>query len=393
MPGLPKHIPIMDPQSIPRAKWDLYPWNRWTFNNVREVVATTEVWRGDGAVWELPRHTTNFDSLEFSNFADESCTVSEWLTNDFNDGMIILSNGMVVYERYRNSMSNRSLHLSQSVAKSVTASVAGILVDCGLLDPERLITDYIPELHSGAYAGATLRHALDMASGVNYVEDYEAADSHIAAMDIAAGWKLPREGFDSPNNMWEHILSLHETTRVHGHGFNYRSIETEVVAQCMERVTNKRLADLISEELWQKLGCEESASFTIDRGGYCSASGGFNATLRDYARFGQMLCDDGNGNGKQIVPSNWVTDTMRPDALSLDDFRQGLFPNGGYRNQFWLRDRDQKIMMARGIYGQLIYVDQARDLVAVVMASWPESLSINRSTNTLRVIDAITDQL
>ena len=79
MPGLPKHIPIIDPQSIPRAKWDLYPWNRWTFNNVREVIATTEVWRGDGAVWELPRHTTNFDSLEFSNFADESCTVSEWL--------------------------------------------------------------------------------------------------------------------------------------------------------------------------------------------------------------------------------------------------------------------------------------------------------------------------
>ena len=393
MPGLSNHIPVVDSHSVPREEWDRYPWNRWTFNNVREFVATTEVWRGDSAIWELPRHSRNFDGLEFQQHSGQTWSIADWLINDYNDGVIILHSGSVVYERYRNSTTHRSLHLSQSMVKSITASVAGILVDRGLLDPARLITDYLPELQTTAYAGATLRQALDMSTGVRYIEDYEAVDSHIAAMDIAAGWKLPRQGFESPANMWQHILSLHQADRSHGEGFNYRSIETEVVAHCMERVTNKRLSDLVSEELWQKLGCEESANFTIDRGGYCSASGGFNATLRDYARFGLMLCNDGVGNGKQIVPSNWISDTMRADALCLDEYRQGLFPNGGYRNQFWLRDREQKIIMARGIYGQLIYVDQSQDLVAVVLASWPESLNINRSSNTLRAIDAISGQL
>ncbi|MFT7530403.1 MAG: CubicO group peptidase (beta-lactamase class C family), partial [Gammaproteobacteria bacterium] len=251
MPDLSKQFADAGSATIPHEEWDRFPWNRWTFQNVRQMVATTEVWRGNGVVWELPEHPINFDEIQFQSSSTESLTVSQWLTQGYNDGIIVLHNGTIVYERYRNAMSNRSLHLSQSMAKSVTACVAGILIERGLLDPDKKITDYLPELAATAYNGATLRQVLDMSSGVHYVEDYEAPDSHIAAMDIAAGWKWPRQGFEAPESMWEHILSLKESTRTHGECFNYRSIETEVVAHCMERVTNKGLAELISEELWQ----------------------------------------------------------------------------------------------------------------------------------------------
>jgi CubicO group peptidase (beta-lactamase class C family) len=193
--------------------------------------------------------------------------------------------------------------------------------------------------------------------------------------------------------MWHHILSLDETARSHGDCFNYRSVETDVIAHCIERVTNKRLSDLVSEEVWQPLGCEESANFTVDRSGYSFASGGFNATLRDYGRLGQMLCNGGEANGRTIVPTAWIKDTLREDALPVDEPRERLLPEGGYRNQFWLRHRGKQILMARGIYGQLIYVDQSQNLVAVVLASWPESINVERSMSTLNVIDAVAAKL
>ena len=392
MSSLPQHPGT---QPIDREEWDRFPLNRWAFQHVREVVATTEVWRGSGPTWALSNHPHHFDNLEFATNKGIR-SLCQWLDDDYCDGFIVLKNERIIYQRYRNHMTERSLHLSQSVAKSVTSCVAGILIHQGLLDPDQPITHYLPELASTAYKGATLRHALDMASGVHYVEDYESPVSHIAAMDIASGWKLAKPGQDrvaAPDCMWDHILSLSENARDHGQCFNYRSIETDVIAHCLERVSHKRLAQLVSELIWQPLGCEESACFTVDRNGYASASGGFNASLRDYARFGQMLCNDGIGNNRVIVPSTWISDTLNEHALPLDDNRLGLFPNGGYRNQFWLRDRSRKILMARGIYGQLIYVDQAENFTAVILASWPESTNSDRSRNALNAIDRISASL
>jgi len=290
-------------------------------------------------------------------------------------------------------MTQRTLHLSQSMAKSVTSAVAGILVGRGQLDPEEKITSYLPELKETAWNGATLRHALDMTSGVRYIEDYEALDSDIAVTDVASGWRTPQQGIPTFACIWDQIISLNQTTRPHGVRFEYRSIETDVIAHCMERITGTRLAELISHELWQPLGAEESACFTVDGIGYPLADGGFNATLRDYARFGQMLCNRGVGNGRQIVPSEWISDTFAADpSLFGEPFNSG-FENGAYRNQFWIRDIHRQVIMARGVFGQLIYVDMDNDLVVTRLASWPEFLSLERKLDDLAAIDAITDQL
>ena len=109
--------------------------------------------------------------------------------------------------------------------------------------------------------------------------------------------------------MFEFILSLREREREHGARFSYRSIETDVLAFVLERATGKRLPQLLSEELWQKLGMEESASMTVDPAGFALADGGLNACLRDYARFGQMILEDGAG----IVPARWIEATRAGD--------------------------------------------------------------------------------
>ncbi len=385
--------PVAADDRVTLEDWDRAPWNRWSFQHIREILPTAEVWRGNGDPWSLPQQPREFEQLRFDDADGAQCSLADFFDTQYTDGLIVLHRGAIVHESYHNDMTPRSLHLSQSVAKSVTACVAGILVGRGLLDPEALVTDYLPELETTAYRGARLRDVLDMSSGVRYVEDYEALDSHIAATDIASGWKPPRPGFDAPACVWDQILTLTEADSEHGARFNYRSIETDVIAHCMERVTETRLPELISRELWQPLGCEESASFTVDRAGYALACGGFNASLRDYARVAQMLTDRGHGNGRQIVPTAWIEDTLASENNMQDEERKRAFPNGGYRNQFWLRDVDTRVMMARGVFGQLIYADPDRELSVVILSSWPEFTSIDRTLTALNLIDAIASEL
>ena len=149
----------------------------------------------------------------------------------------------------------------------------------------------------------------------------------------------------------------------------------------------------MSRELWQPLGCEENACFTVDSVGYALADGGLNACLRDYARFGQMLLQQGKANGRQIVPRAFVEDIP---AGNHDLFKEPYTlatPNGAYHNQFWIEDVDTGAFMARGVFGQLIYVDTAHQMVVVKLSSWPEFVSLPRLKTKLRAIHAIADYL
>ncbi len=184
-----------------------------------------------------------------------------------------------------------------------------------------------------------------------------------------------------------------EHVREHGAEFQYRSIETDVLAHCLERVSETRLAELVSRELWQPLGCEESANFTVDRAGYALACGGLNATLRDYGRFGQMLLQRGKVGDTQLVPADWVDDIQNADHSLFGEPYTRAAPNGAYRNQFWIEDVDRPGFMARGVFGQIIYVDPGDDMVFVKLSSWPEFTSVPRLVTTLNAIHAIGNAL
>jgi CubicO group peptidase (beta-lactamase class C family) len=380
---------------VPRQDWDRAPWNRWSFQNIRQILPTTEVWRGNGKVREIPRQILNkaqdISYLPVVTSDARPSTIQTWIDSSYTDGIVVLHHGAIVFEQYHNGMSERTLHLSQSMAKSIVASVAGILMGRGLLSPTEQVTTYLPELEATGWKGSTLQQVMDMTTGVRYIEDYEALDSDIAVTDFASGWKLPPPGSATPTCLWDQILTLTETTRAHGELFNYRSIETDVLAHCMERVTQTRLADLVSNELWQPLGCEESASFTVDSAGYALANGGFNATLRDYARFGQMLLEQGSVDDKQIVPMRWIHDIHNANPQLFGEPYTFSTPNGAYKNQFWIEDVAQKAFMARGVFGQLIYIDPAHDMVVVKLSSCPEFVSAPRLQDDLNSIHAIAN--
>ncbi|MCF6098685.1 serine hydrolase domain-containing protein [Mesorhizobium muleiense] len=379
----PKMVP-------PKLDWDRGPWNRWAFQHIREILPTVEVWRGNGHRRRLERADVDLDALPVGGSTGQPSTLAGLLDETYTDGFLVLKDGKIAYERYCNGMTERTLHLSQSMAKSVTGSVFGILAGRGLIDPAMPVTTYLPELEATGWAGASVQHVLDMTSGVRFSEEYTDRYSDIGQVDVASGWKpVPPDSdpaFEWPSYMFELILRLKKTSRPHGAAFEYRSIETDVLAFIMERVTGKRLAQLVSEELWQKLGADESACFTVDSAGYAIADGGFNATLRDYGRFGQLILDNGGG----VVPADWIEATRT--GRHGPDFNPSL-PQGSYRNQFWIEDPRSRALMCRGVFGQLIHIDWNRRMVVVKLSSYPDFTSIAFSVATMKAVHAIAAAL
>ena len=392
-----KPLPIMQgsPPALvpPRMEWDRPPWNRWAFQHIREILPTAEVWRGRGPVRELLRADRDLDGLAVTKVEGEATTLARLLDDTYTDGFLVHKNGAVVYERYFNGMEERTLHLSQSVGKSLVGAVAGILAGRGVLDLNAPVTHYLPELNGTAYRGASLQQVLDMTTGAGFTEDYTNPYSDAGKSDVASGWKPIPPGADPsfqwPRHMFELILSLGDTIRPHGEWFSYRSIETDVLTFCMERATGKRIAQLVSEELWQKMGAGESASFTVDPAGYGLGDGGFNATLRDYGRFGQLYLEHGGG----IVPPGWIEATRTGNHAIFGEPYSFSLPEGAYKNQFWIEDPYARSIMARGVFGQLIYINWQHNMVVTKLSSWPDFLSVPFNVATLGAIHAIAAAL
>jgi CubicO group peptidase (beta-lactamase class C family) len=371
--------------------WDQPPFNRWTFQRVRQVIPTREVSRGTEPACLLEGEPRDLDHVSFETVQGRTATLAQLLEETFTDGFLVLHRGKVVTERYFNGMQPATLHLSQSVAKTVVGTVAGILIHRGTLDPDAPLTRYVPELERCGYGDARLRHLLDMASGVRFTEDYGHPDSDMTKLDVASGWR-PNTSGEAPDSIYDLALTLPKECE-HGTRFQYRSIETDVISWCMERATGLHLTELVGRELWAKLGAEWDACFTVDRAGTALSDGGFNATLRDYARFGQTILQDGRFNGGQIVPAEWVAACRSGDNALFGEPHRSHFPNGAYRNKWWIKDVSARVTMALGVFGQMIYVDPDAALVAVKLSTWPGYLNPEFNLDTIRAVEAVAAAL
>jgi CubicO group peptidase (beta-lactamase class C family) len=159
------------------------------------------------------------------------------------------------------------------------------------------------------------------------------------------------------------VAPFNERARWPGAVFAYASAETQVLGLVVRWATGRWLADYLAEKIWQPMGAEADATWLVDAGGYETAYFGINATLRDYARLGMLLANDGALGGRQIVPAAWVRAMTTPPA---PQFRPGL--TGvllGYGYQTWIVDERRRQFMLRGFRGQAIYVDPKAKLVMV----------------------------
>ena len=312
------------------------------FSHMDQAFLTVEVPRGNGPTSPLP-----YGPDKALPEGADAWTEERSLTS-----LLVLKDGQIVHESYYKGTGAEDRRISWSVAKSYLSALVGVLLAEGAIDSiDDPVTKYAPRLAGGAYDGATLRQVLNMASGVTFDEDYLDFNSDINRMGrvLALGGRMD-----------DFAAGLTETFAPPGETWQYVSIDTHVVGMVVRGATNRTVADLLSEKIIQPLGLEYAPYYVSDGVGTAFVLGGLNITTRDYARFGQMFAERGTWQGRQVVPADWVDASTRASA-----------PGGaGYGYQWWIPDGSAPgEYMARGVYGQYIYIDTARQVVIVTTAA------------------------
>lgn len=329
-----------------------------SFTGTEQILPTHPVARG-GAVTPLPK--ADSPSPIRYRLKGASYTLADYLDHRRITGLPVLKDGNIVAEHYRNGRTEHDHFLSFSMAKSVNSMLIGIALEKGLVksldDPAE---NYVPELKGSGYGQATVRQLLRMSSGVKFVEEYNGKD------DMARLSRAQRGV--TPGGPLAMLASFNERLFPAGEKLGYSSSESMVLGYVLASAVGKNLATLTREWLWQPLGAESDAAWNVSIDGQEQTAGSFNATLRDYARLGLMLAHDGEINGRQIVPKEYLLEATGA-ARQPEAFRPRVgTPYHGYGYQFWIFPLRHRTFALLGIYGQCIFVQPDSGIVMVQTA-------------------------
>ncbi|MBK5351826.1 serine hydrolase [Pseudomonas sp. TH41] len=372
-----------------------FPAMRWSVSNFRQLMPTINVSRGVDAPVPLAfALRKDIDAISFTPLgAKASMTWEQSLATTYTDGIVVMHRGKVVYERYFGVLKPEGQHAAMSVTKSVIGTLGAMLVAEGRIDANKRVADYVPELTASAFGSATVRQVLNMTTALKYSEDYADPNAEVWA-HAKAGSPLPKpKDYTGPRSYYEFLQTV-QLQGKHGSAFGYKTVNTDVLGWVIARVTGRNVAQLLSERIWSRLGAEQDAYFTVDSIGTPFAGGGLNTGLRDLARFGEMLRNDGTYNGEQIVPKTVVDDIRRGgDKKAFAQAGYELLKGWSYRSMWWVTNKDGGAFMARGVHGQRIYVDPKAEMVIVRYASHPVASNSANDPVTLPAFDALAEYL
>jgi len=319
------------------------------FSNMAEAFITKPIVKnGDSSEFtyapqELPETFT---------YRDNENSVDEFLARRATTALLVIKDNKITFEDYYLGTKNTDKRISWSMAKSFVVMLFGMQVDAGKIDIEKPVGFYLPEMKDSGYENVKVKHVLQMSSGVQWNEDYLDFNSDINKMGrmLAIGGTLD----DMSTELKEDSTP--------GEIFHYVSIDTHVIGMIVRRVSGKSLVDLLQANIWNKLGMDNDAAWITDSQGAAFALGGLNVSTKDYARFGQLMLNNGNWHGEQLVSKNWVSEATTPGA----DYLKPTATKLGYGYQIWLPTLAiPGEFFFVGVYGQYIYVNQQENIVIV----------------------------
>lgn len=384
-----REFPPVGEDQVTLANWRNAPFSSWAFSHVREIIQTADIPNNPQDVWEL--HSDLADLA-----VDDALNLNGYLDATYTDAFLVIHQGKIIAEDYRNAADAHKPHILMSVSKSMLGALSGILADKGILDTAAPVTDYVPEIAETAWKGASVQNLLDMRAGIGFDEDYEATSGAIIEYRKSTGWNPPEPG-DSPSDLRSFFNQMSDTDGPHMGRFHYVSPNTDLMAWIIERAAGTRYADLMSQHLWQPMGAETSAYITVDRLGAPRAAGGMCVTVRDLARVGLLVANRGRRGPVQVLPQAWVDDVLNngdPQAWANGDFAE-YFPGRDmhYRNKWYVERGDHPMVFCIGIHGQNLYVCPEQQLVVAKMSSRPTPLDPDVSRLNLKMISALRQHL
>jgi CubicO group peptidase (beta-lactamase class C family) len=345
---------------------------RWSFNHLRQLMPTAPV-RPASAPIAIDEVRQDLDDFSFINATGNKQRLGAFLTSSQTDCFAVMKDGNLVYDWFECFGAPDCQHIIFSVTKSMASLLAGVLVGQGVIAPGQLVTHYLPELSSSAYAGAKIRDLLDMQIASSFDEDYHDTSGIFMAYRRAAAWNPIEEG-DRNNGLRDFLTKMPPSNHLHGKRYHYCSPHSDVLGWVIERCGGASFAELFSQHILAPCGARYEGYIALDTFGAPRVSGGLCLTIHDLLRIGQMVCDGGVVDGRQVVPNSWIDDiySRRDNNIWLkqkDGKGPRLFVNGNYRSQWYRPDQDRQIACAIGIHGQWLWVDRTSRLVIVKMGS------------------------
>ena len=327
------------------------------YKNIEKIFPVHVAKRGK-TVSVLPHAGTPFD-VSYQEDGKKLDTAAFMKANR-TSGLIVISHGKVLLERYGLGRTEKDRWTSFSVGKSVTSTLVGAAIKDGFIKSiDAPVTDYLPELKGTAYDGVAIADLITMRSGVKWNEDYSDPKSDVNRFGLTT---KPINGQDPV------VAYMAKLPRAHKPGttFHYDTGETELVGILVSRAVKKPLAQYLSEKIWSKIGTERDAVWMLDGAGYEHGGCCISMTLRDYARFGLFFLHGGVANGEQVLPKDWVKEASTSHTL-VDP----KHPEEGYGYFWWIHPHGT--YSAEGIFGQQVFLDPKDDLVIVFNSAWEKA--------------------
>ena len=315
------------------------------------------------------------DYVYFDNAAVHADASDEWpLHKDYNKSTatkklsalhksqgtvayLIIKNDSILHESYYDAYDENSKSNSFSMAKSYVCGLLGKAIMEGYIKSlEQPVSDFFPQYSDGLSSKVTVGDLASMASGSSWIEDY------YWPINITAKAYYGKE-------LEETILGL-ATVKTPGQSFEYSSGDTQLLAMVIEKATDKKLYDYLSESFWIPLESENDALWQVDSEdtdhvkAYCCIA----SNAKDFARFGKLYKDHGKWKGQQILDSTYVAKSIQPRFKDSPEYGYG----------FWLQKRDGKsFFMMEGHLGQCVVVVPDDNLIVVRLGRGKESFGRN----------------
>lgn len=330
--------------------------NYLTFQHMDQLFATRTVSAG-GQVKQFERDIRSVGD-EFA-FEGKSQKLGDFLESTSTNALLVIKDGKIIQEIYRNGSTEKTRFMSFSMAKSITSTLIGLALTEGKIKSlDDKVVDYLPDWKNSAYANVSIRNLLQMRSGIDWKEIYEFGSKTQLT-------EVHDNALVAYNYRWcDYARDRAKPLKAAGEVFNYSTLDTSVLGCVFEAAIGKKGADYLSEKVWKPAGMEADAFYVLDgpeNVGREFYGAGYNAVLRDYGRFGQLFLNAGKANGQQIIPQAWVKEATAatPDPKPADPD-----VDLGYGYQWWTI-LGSDAYAAIGLFNQYIYIDPKQKTVIV----------------------------
>jgi CubicO group peptidase (beta-lactamase class C family) len=334
------------------------------------IFATRRIPRG-ARVCALPRAPRELDV----RYVDQgrTCDTDDLMRDEHLSGLLVLKDGEIMLERYALGLSPTERWQSSSMVKSIASTLIGAALHDGLIGSlDDAMTKYLPDFAGTAYDGVTIRHLLSMTSGIDWTEDYEDLNA-----DVSRHYIKPIAE-RQPGYIARYLKTLKRIDPP-GTQYYYNTGDTFLLSLILSKVTGKTVADYCADKIWGPAGMEQDGYFMLESDdgdeitGSCCGAG-----LRDYARFGLLMLNDGVApGGERVLPVGWMREATAPSAPNFHKdigARPRLDTSAftGYGYLWWVHHPGS--FMALGAYGQWIHVEPADKLVFVMVGAMPREM-------------------